>query len=192
MYTCDYTCYMLLHTYSLHTKKNKVILNSDTVSKVLLWLLVFIKIFIKKWYMYIFMKVFFKTNLFIWLSHFQTQQLKSYLWFIFSIFDSSIIQNNLNYQYRGSTPIYPLACHIIIGGGYSVTCSAYLKRMTPAPRVSPSPRGDQRAAGQWGSAYAPTSLWGCAPRSLLSSLPACGQHTNQENKILLCIFFKLL
>ena len=50
--------------------KNKVILDGDTVSKVLLWLLVFIKIFIKKWYMYIFMKVLFKTNLFIWLSHF--------------------------------------------------------------------------------------------------------------------------
>ena len=50
--------------------KNKVILDSDTVSKILLWLLVFIKIFIKKWHMYIFMKIFFKTNLFIWLSHF--------------------------------------------------------------------------------------------------------------------------
>ena len=33
--------------------------------------------------MYIFMKVFFKTNLFIWFLHFQTQQLKSYSWFIF-------------------------------------------------------------------------------------------------------------
>jgi hypothetical protein len=65
-------------------------------------LFVFIKIFIKKWYRYIFRKVFFKTNLFIWLSYFQTQQLKSYLWFIFSMFDPNLVQNDLFYGYRGS------------------------------------------------------------------------------------------
>jgi hypothetical protein len=47
------------------------------------WLLFSIKIFIGKFYMYILMKVIFKTNLFIWFSHIQTQRLKSYSWFIF-------------------------------------------------------------------------------------------------------------
>jgi hypothetical protein len=41
--------------------------------------------------MYILMKVIFKTNLFIWFSHFQTQWIKSYSWFIFSIFDSNLV-----------------------------------------------------------------------------------------------------
>ena len=40
------------------------------------------------------MKIFFKINLFIWLSHFQTQQLKSYSLFIFLIFDPSLVQND--------------------------------------------------------------------------------------------------
>ena len=40
------------------------------------------------------MKIFFKINLFIWLSRFQTQQLKSYSLFIFLIFDPSLVQND--------------------------------------------------------------------------------------------------
>ena len=42
------------------------------------WLLIFVKIFIAKWYIYIYMKIFFKTNLFIWYLYFETQQLKNY------------------------------------------------------------------------------------------------------------------
>jgi hypothetical protein len=34
----------------------------------------------------------FKTNLFIWFSHFQTQRLRSYLWFIFPMFDSNLVK----------------------------------------------------------------------------------------------------
>jgi hypothetical protein len=37
------------------------------------------------------MKVFFKTNLFIWFLYFQTQQLKSYSLFIFSMFDLNLV-----------------------------------------------------------------------------------------------------
>jgi len=71
---------------------------------------------------------------------------------------------------------------------------AYRKRVTLAPRARRSPRGDQRAAGQCGSAYGPTSLCGCAPRTLLPPLTACGQGSTQtkKNKILLRIFFELL
>jgi hypothetical protein len=53
-----------------------------------------IKIFTGKLYMYILMKVIFKTNLFIWFSHFETQRHKSYSWFIFSMFDSNLVQND--------------------------------------------------------------------------------------------------
>jgi len=58
--------------------------------------------------MCIFMKVLFKTNLFVWFSHFQTQQLKSSSWFIFPMLDPSLVQNDLNYQYGGSTHLVPL------------------------------------------------------------------------------------
>jgi hypothetical protein len=60
------------------------------------------KIFIKKRYRYIFMKLFFKTNLFIWFLYFQTQQLKSYSWFIFPMFDPNLVQNDFLYGYGGS------------------------------------------------------------------------------------------
>jgi hypothetical protein len=43
--------------------------------------------------MYDFIKVFLKTNLFIQFSHLQTQQLKSYWWFIFSMFDPNHVLN---------------------------------------------------------------------------------------------------
>jgi hypothetical protein len=56
--------------------------------------------------MYIFMKVLFKTNLFVWFSNFQTQQLKSYSSFIFPMFNSSLVQNDLNYQHGGSIGVY--------------------------------------------------------------------------------------
>jgi hypothetical protein len=57
----------------------EVVLDNDTVTKTQLWLLFFIKIFIEELYICIFfMKVTFKTNLFIWFSNFQTQWLKSY------------------------------------------------------------------------------------------------------------------
>jgi hypothetical protein len=48
------------------------------------------------------MKVFFKTNLFIWFSHFQTQHLKSYSRFIFPMFDSNLVQNDFLYQHEES------------------------------------------------------------------------------------------
>jgi hypothetical protein len=53
--------------------------------------------------MYIFVKVFFKTNIFIWFLYFQTQQYKSYLWFIFSVFDPSLVQNDFIFKHEGST-----------------------------------------------------------------------------------------
>jgi hypothetical protein len=51
--------------------------------KVQFWFLFSIKIFIEKLYLYIFMNVIFKINLFIWFSYFQTQRVKSYSWLIF-------------------------------------------------------------------------------------------------------------
>jgi hypothetical protein len=53
------------------------------------------------------MKVFFKANLLIWLSHFQTQQLKSYSWFIFPIFDQNFVQNDFIFEYWGSNKLAP-------------------------------------------------------------------------------------
>ena len=49
--------------------------------------------------MYIFIKIFFKINLFIWFSYFQTQQLKNYLCPIFNL---NFIQNDFVYRYWGS------------------------------------------------------------------------------------------
>jgi hypothetical protein len=51
------------------------------------------------------MKVFYKTNLLMYFSHFQTQQLKSYSRFIFPMFDSNLVQNVFFYQTGGSTRI---------------------------------------------------------------------------------------
>jgi hypothetical protein len=48
------------------------VFNCDTVFETQLWLF-YKKIFIQKWYIYTFMKIFFKTNLLIWFSQFQTQ-----------------------------------------------------------------------------------------------------------------------
>jgi len=48
------------------------------------------------------MKIFFKTNLFIYFLHFQTQQLKSYSWFIFLIFDPNFVQSDFLYRYGES------------------------------------------------------------------------------------------
>ena len=49
------------------------------------------------------MKVFFKTNLFIWFFYFETQQLKSYSWFMFPMFDPNLVQNDILFEYGGST-----------------------------------------------------------------------------------------
>jgi hypothetical protein len=47
------------------------------------------------------MKVIFKTNLFIWFSHFQTQLLKSYSRFIFLMTDSNLVQTIYNKEPEG-------------------------------------------------------------------------------------------
>jgi hypothetical protein len=52
--------------------------------------------------MYTFMKIFYKINLLMWFSHFQTQWLKSYSWFIFPMFGSNLVQNDFFYQTGGS------------------------------------------------------------------------------------------
>jgi len=72
------------------------------------WLLIFVKIFIAKWYIYIYMKIFFKTNLFILFLYFETQQLKSYSWFIFPTFDLNLVQNDFLFKYGGSICYYAL------------------------------------------------------------------------------------
>jgi hypothetical protein len=92
--------------YSLHTHKISRFGQWHDLESLILTSYFLKKYFIKKWYRYIFIKVFFKTNLFIWFSYFQTQQLKNYSWFIFSIFDSSLVQNDLFYEYRKSTCVY--------------------------------------------------------------------------------------
>ena len=51
--------------YSLHALKGMSFWTAARSPKLNFEFLVFIKIFITKWYIYIFMKVFFKTNLFI-------------------------------------------------------------------------------------------------------------------------------
>jgi hypothetical protein len=80
----------------------EVVYYSDMVTKAQLWLRFPIKISIGKLYMYIFMKVIFKTNLFIWFAHFQIQQIKSYSWFIFPMFDSNLVQNDFKKGTGGS------------------------------------------------------------------------------------------
>jgi hypothetical protein len=50
------------------------------------------------------MKVIFKTNLFIWFSHFQTQPLKSYSWFMFLMFDWNLIKTTSNREPREYLP----------------------------------------------------------------------------------------
>ena len=51
------------------------------------------------------MKIFFKTNIFIWFLYFETQQLKNYSSFIFLMFDANLIQNNFLFGYVGSMPL---------------------------------------------------------------------------------------
>jgi hypothetical protein len=51
--------------------------------------------------MYIFMKIFYKTNLLMLFSHLQTQLLKSYSWFIFLMFNLNLVQNDFFYQTEG-------------------------------------------------------------------------------------------
>jgi hypothetical protein len=80
----------------------EVVLDNDTVSKAWLWLHFSIKIFIQKWYMYIFMKVYFKTNLFILFSHFQTQQLKVIHDLYSRCLTQTLSKNDFFYQHGGS------------------------------------------------------------------------------------------
>ena len=44
----------------------------------------------------------FKTSIFIWFLYFETQQLKSYSWFMFPIFDPNLVQNDILFEYGGS------------------------------------------------------------------------------------------
>jgi hypothetical protein len=91
--------------------------------------------------MYTFMKVFCKTNLFMLFSHFQTQQLKSYSWFIFLIFDSNYVQNDLIYQTGGNILMGAwLVSPCAIGGykGKKIGCTQCAPRPPCAPFAMPS------------------------------------------------------
>jgi hypothetical protein len=46
-------------------------------------------------------------------SHFQTQQLKSYPWFIFPMFDRNLIQNDMFYEYGGTTNNNVASVHVL-------------------------------------------------------------------------------
>jgi hypothetical protein len=65
------------------------------------------------------MKVIFKTNLFIQFSHFQTQRLKSYSWFIFPVFDSNLIQTTSN---KEPERVYTLRYSFTNRSGRDVRC----------------------------------------------------------------------
>ena len=65
--------------------------------------------------MYIFMKVCFKTNLLMWFSHFQTQQLKTYSWFIFPIFDPALSKKTSFSNLKGVV-FWIIIVHLIILG----------------------------------------------------------------------------
>ena len=86
---------------------------------------------------YIFMKVFFKTNLFIWFHIFQTQQPKSYSWFIFPMFDSNLIQNDFLYGYEWSITFYlsssiqPSLKIIFTDGSYATFTTGWGARRVP-------------------------------------------------------------
>ena len=54
----------LLFTYTPSRLVKEVVLNNDTVAKAWLWLLIFIKIFIEKWYMYIFLWKYFSRQIY--------------------------------------------------------------------------------------------------------------------------------
>jgi hypothetical protein len=54
-----------------------------------------------------------ETNLFIWCSHFQTQLLKSYLWFLFLMFDSNLVKGTYNTKPEGVVVTVAQRCLII-------------------------------------------------------------------------------
>jgi hypothetical protein len=86
-----WSCWLILPGSGFHIRSRLGQRHSHQNTQ--LRLLFSMKIFIGKLYMYILMKVIFKTNIFIWFSHFQTWWLKGYSWFIFpSIFDSNLVK----------------------------------------------------------------------------------------------------
>jgi len=84
-----------LPIYSLHTQKIWFLGQRHGLQNTILTSYFSKNIYQKVIYIYIytFIKVFFKTNLFIYFLYFQTQKLESYIWFIFSKFDSNLILN---------------------------------------------------------------------------------------------------
>ena len=91
MLICHLNSSFSLYTSHIHRPQNKycytpsmlekkVILERTRSPKHNLTSYFYKKIFTTEWYIYIFMKLFSKRNLFIWFLYFETQQLKSYSW----------------------------------------------------------------------------------------------------------------
>jgi hypothetical protein len=99
---------------------NEAFFDSDLISKTQLWLPLFIKILLKS-DIWIFYEAFFKTNLVIWFSYFQTQQLKNYSWFIYLTLDSSLVQNYFFSNLEGVIII-----KIVLGRNVSGHCKTRL------------------------------------------------------------------
>jgi hypothetical protein len=75
--------------------------------------------------MYIFIKVFFKTNLFIYFLHLQTQQLKSYWWFIPNV-DSNLIQTTFKSDREGVYVFFYGGRYALITTTFSATEYVYI------------------------------------------------------------------
>jgi hypothetical protein len=105
--------------------------------------------------MYVLMKVIFKTNLFIWFSHFQTQRLKNYSWFIFLIFNLNIVQNYYYGTLVSSTTRVPFPA------------AGQLLQRPPTWKHLPRPRGHAargwilRAAEAWACLVFVYMWWRC-------------------------------
>ena len=89
--------------YSFHTRKRSRFGQRHSVQKLTLTSYFYKKYLsqIKVIYFYFYESIF-KTNLFICFLYFETQQFKSYSWFIFPMFDPNFVQNDILFGYGGS------------------------------------------------------------------------------------------
>ena len=89
--------------YSLHTWKKYCFGEWYGLQSLTLTSYFYKNIYHKVIYLYFYESIF-KTNLFIWFLYFETQQLKSYLWFMFPMFNPNLIENNILFESTEGVP----------------------------------------------------------------------------------------
>jgi len=88
--------------YSLHSHKGSCLGQRHDLQSLTLTSCFYKNIYHKVIYVYFYQNIFEDKFVHIWFSHFQTQQVKSYSWFIFLMFDPNLVQNDSLYEYRAS------------------------------------------------------------------------------------------